>query len=67
MNEPQGIIPTAVYDSVQVCAVLQIGVDKLKQLVSEGRLVRLSYYSRSWRFFGQRLIEFCLRESEEKP
>lgn len=61
MKAPEGIIPTAVYDSEQVCAVLEIGETKLKQLVRDGRLPRLAY-CRSWRFFGEQVIEFCRRE-----
>jgi hypothetical protein len=64
MNEPQGIIPTAVYDAQQVCAVLQIGESKLQDLVTSGSLCTLNFTTRH-RFFGQRLIEFCLRESED--
>lgn len=66
MSEPRGIVPTAVYDTDQACAVLQIGEPKLKELVSDGSLQRLTYSYR-WRFFGQRLIEFCLRDSEDSP
>ena len=66
MSEPQGIVPTAVYDTEQACVVLQIGEPKLKELVSDGRLQRLAYSYR-WRFFGQHLIEFCLREPEKSP
>lgn len=58
MNEPRGIIPTAVYDSGQACAVLQIGQSKLQQLVADGRLRRLTYSNRS-RFFGEELTRFC--------
>lgn len=58
MNEPQGIIPTAVYDPEQACAVLQIGESKLTQLVADELLVALNFTSRR-RFWGEELIRFC--------
>lgn len=58
MSEPQGIIPTAIYDSEQVRAVLQIGEDKLQQLVADGRLVALDFTSRR-RFWGEDLLRLC--------
>jgi len=58
MNEPQGIIPLAVYDSEQVCAVLQIGQDKLKALVAAGELNPLNFTARH-RFFGEDLVGLC--------
>lgn len=66
MSEPICIAPTAVYDSEQTCSALQIGESKLRELVKDGRLYPLDFTAR-WRFFGQRLIELCLRASEAQP
>ena len=62
MNEPQGIIPTAVYDPEQACAVLQIGQSKLKQLMADGLLEALDCTARH-RFWGEELIRFCRKSS----
>ena len=61
MDSPSGIIPTAVYERSQVCAVLGIGDTKLRELVADGRLKRMTFSGR-WRFFGEELIRLC-RES----
>lgn len=65
MNEPLGIVPTAVYDSEQACAVLRIGESKLQELVSGQLLMTLDFTSRR-RFWGEELIRFC-RESSALP
>ncbi len=63
MNEPQAILPTAVYDAAQVRVLLQIGESKLKELVASGALVPLAY-SRTQLFWGEHLIRFCGRASK---
>ena len=60
------ISPTAVYDTTEVCELLGIGDDKLRRLVSTGRLRRLMYTER-WRFWGAELIKFCGRETWGAP
>lgn len=60
---PVGIVPTAVYNREQVCAALQIGDTKLRELVADGALRPLAFTTH-WRFIGQRLVELCLRESD---
>ena len=49
---------TTVYDPAEVCTLLGIGDDKLRDLVANGRLRRLQYTNR-WRFWGAELIRFC--------
>ena len=63
MSEPQGIIPLAVYDSEQVCAALQIGQDKLKQIVAAGELNPLTFTARH-RFWGEDIVRLCRLASE---
>jgi hypothetical protein len=65
MTEPQAIVPFAVYSSEQVCAVLQIGQDKLKVLVAAGDLSPLSFTARH-RFFGEDLVRLCRLASESE-
>ena len=65
MDSPSGIIPTAVYERSQVCEVLGIGDTKLRELVADGRLKRMTFSGR-WRFFGEELIRLC-RESSRLP
>lgn len=52
------ISATTVYEPAEVCALLGIGDDKLRDLVRNRHLRRLSYTER-WRFWGAELIRFC--------
>ena len=63
MSEPQGIIPLAVYDSEQVCSALQIGQDRLKELVAAGELNPLNFTARH-RFWGEDIVRLCRLASE---
>ena len=56
--QPMPINATAVYDTEQACAVLQIGESKLKALVKAGRVHPLDFTSR-WRFWGEDLVDLC--------
>jgi len=58
VNQPQGIVETAVYTREQVCAVLGIGDTKLRDLVKQGALHPLAFTAH-WRFFGRGLIRLC--------
>lgn len=59
MSSPsRAISATTVYEPDEVCSLLGIGDDKLREIVSRGGLRRLGYSNR-WRFFGEELIRFC--------
>jgi len=63
MNEPQGIVPTAVYTREQVCCVLGIGDTKLRELVKKNALHPFAFTA-TWRFFGEDLLRLCRLASE---